>query len=188
MCQQRKGCALVSLKGLFSLFPQENNGVMLSARLLQVARSEGLHYDGQRQKGKKKKKGSEKLAAIKWTKISKLDFLLASPTDLLPIFQQTTSNGTVHSKIIGKLCIYYSHKKPKRLLKQKGIREKHYFFPSLFLPPACLPYTSDSTLCIGRVMNEPATALEESVYWSCQSACLHRCPSPWISASHIRSS
>lgn len=56
MCQQRKGCALVSLKGLFSLFPQENNGVMLSARLLQVARSEGLHYDGQRQKGKKKKK------------------------------------------------------------------------------------------------------------------------------------
>lgn len=69
--------------------------------------------------------------------MDKLDLLPASPTNLLHIFQQTLPNDTVHSKIISKLCIYYSHEKLERLLKQKEIREKHYFFPHLFFAP-CL--------------------------------------------------
>lgn len=52
MCQQCKGCGLVSRKDLFSLFPWENNGIMFSAWLLRLAHTETLYYEGQMQEKK----------------------------------------------------------------------------------------------------------------------------------------
>lgn len=144
---------------------------MFSVWLLQVAHTE-THNAFALWRAKAKKR-SEKLVAIKVDRVRKLDFPLSSPTDLLHVFQQTTSNNMAHSKIIWKLCIYYSQEKPERLLKKKGLEKSLISFLASFLPPVCLPYTFDSTLCIGRMTNGPATALKESVYWSCQPEFLH---------------
>lgn len=61
-------------------------------------------------------------------------------------FPETTSNDVVHSKI-GRLCIYYSHKKTERLLEQKDISKKHYWFPHLLFVPFVY-FTHLTVLCI----------------------------------------
>lgn len=86
-------------------------------------------------------------------------FPLSSPTDLLYICHQTTSNDVVHPKNIWKSCIYYHDEKPERLLNKKGLEKSIISFIASFLPPVCLVYIFDSTVYIGSVMDGPATAL-----------------------------